>query len=132
VASIGDEASYEFVLTDSVGKIEYQATVDQNQLQLLPEVTLEADRNYSWRVRTVQAETEYVGIAKFELSAETVAESLSKSRPNITTSLSEQVVYAMLLEQEGFKYDAYKQWQRMANAKPDNAAIKAKLAELSE
>ncbi|MFT5137746.1 MAG: hypothetical protein ACI9XU_001400 [Arenicella sp.] len=131
-ASIGDGVSYEFVLTDSFGKIEYQTTVDQNQLQLPTEVTLKADRNYSWRVRTVQTGTEYVGIAKFELSAETVSESLSKSRPNITASLSEQVVYAMLLEQEGFKYDAYKQWQIMANAKPDNAAVKAKLAELSE
>ncbi|MFT5612585.1 MAG: hypothetical protein ACI9WC_000784 [Arenicella sp.] len=131
-ASIGDGVSYEFILTDSFGKIEYQTTVDQNQLQLPPEVTLKADRNYSWRVRTVQGDTEYVGLAKFELSSETMANNLSKSRPNITTSLSEQVVYAMLLEQEGFKYDAYKQWQRMANAKPDNAAIKAKLAELSE
>lgn len=131
-ASLGDGASYEFALKNNLGSIAYRTTLKQNQLQLPTEVILKADENYSWSVRATQAETEYVGSANFDLSEEKLAKSLSESRPNITTSLSEQVVYAMLLEQEGFKYDAHKQWQRMAKAKPDNAAIKAKLEELSE
>ena len=53
-ASISDGVSYEFVLTDSVGKIEYQTTLEENELQLPEGVTLKADRKYSWRVRTIQ------------------------------------------------------------------------------
>lgn len=129
-ASIGDGVSYDFVLTDRYGKVVYENSVAGNKLKLSEEFKLAPGHDYSWRVRTIRNDSEYVGSANFEVVTESLANSLRSSQPNITSSVSEQVVYAMLLEQEGFKYDALKQWQRMAKSKPGNAAIEAKLKEL--
>lgn len=131
-ASIGDDVNYDFSLTDSYGKVEYTASVADNKLELPEEITLKADRKYSWRVSAIHTDSEHVGSADFELGSQSLVDSLSITRPNITSSFSEQVVYALLLEQEGFKYAAQQHWQRMAKARPADSGISAKLAELDK
>ena len=120
-------SSYEFILSNELGKRIADISVRDTWVVLPEDATLVAGAEYTWEIITQTTDqTEYRAHAYFNVAEEYLRVEVDSSRPADDASFSEKVVYARLLEKLDLKHDAKALWQELATLKPSSALLKAR------
>jgi hypothetical protein len=112
-------AESRFTLVADDGKSVHEARTSGTTLTLPKGVALIPGGRYAWKV---EAGSAYVD-AKFSVADTATAKRLGKARPEKGSEFSAQVLYAALLDGEGFGHDAMAIWQALARERPDDTAL---------
>jgi len=115
---------YRLSLYGKDGQIVHQATLDANSWTPSAGM-LKAGNAYEWEVRAALENGEVLtarGSFSVAGGAETTA--IRAQRPQAGAPFSERVLYAVFLEEKGFKYDARRIWRELAKERPDDAVAK--------
>jgi hypothetical protein len=117
--SLGEKASYNFVLRSLRGQIIFERSVTKNEIQLPVENELRYGRKYKWEVTAMINGELYRSTASFQMGSQTGINSLNQHQPAANGSSSEKMVYALLLKQNGFQQAAQKTWETLKQERPD-------------
>jgi hypothetical protein len=111
---------YQLSLYDSHDKLLHQTSVKSNSWPPLTGL-LKAGNTYEWEIRAVLENGEILtSRGNFNVTDSATAKSIQAQMPQASASFSERVLYAILLEEKGFKYDARVIWKELAKERPDN------------
>lgn len=124
-SSVEGATTYEFILSNELGKKVANMSVSGNWVELPEDIRLMSDEEYTWEIiAQTSAATEYRAHAYFSVAEENVRRQVKTSQPGLKASFSEKVVYARLLEKLGLKQDAKTIWQELVALKPNSALLK--------
>jgi len=112
-------ADAKFTLVAADGKIIHETRTGATTLALPKGVALSPGGNYAWKVEAGPASVD----GKFSVADKATAKRLGKARPGKTGTFSSQILYAALLDGEGFGHDAMTIWQALAKERPDDQAL---------
>jgi hypothetical protein len=114
----------------------YRLSLYGSQNQLLHQVSLtskswtpaagllKAGNAYAWEIKAVLANGEVLTAkGNFSVTDSTTAKSIQAQTPQADSSFSERVLYAVFLEENGFKYDARRLWKELAKERPDDLVV---------
>jgi hypothetical protein len=116
-------AESKFTLVADDGKSVHQARTSGTTLTLPKGVALIPGGTYAWKVEAGSAYAD----GKFSVADSATAKRLSKARPGKGSEFSARVLYAALLDGEGFGHDAMAIWHSLARERPDDTTL-ARLA----
>ncbi|OGS91947.1 MAG: hypothetical protein A2Z95_03475 [Gallionellales bacterium GWA2_60_18] len=118
------DKGYDLTLFDSRNNVLYRTSLMGN-IWRPAEGLLEAGKLYAWEIRAEIGNGEMLTArAGFSVSDSAAAKAIRSQRPQAGASFSERVLYAIFLEENGFKYDARRIWQELARERPDDAVVK--------
>jgi hypothetical protein len=90
-----------------------------------PAGLLQAGGAYEWEVRATLENGEVLTArGSFSVADSAEAAAVRAQRPHAGASFSDRVLYAVLLEEKGFRYDARRIWGELARERPDDAVAK--------
>lgn len=90
-----------------------------------PAGLLQAGGAYEWEVRATLENGEVLTArGSFSVADSAEAAAVRAQRPQAGASFSDRVLYAVLLEEKGFRYDARRIWGELARERPDDAVAK--------
>ena len=90
-----------------------------------PAGLLKAGEVYEWEVRTALDNGEVLTArGSFSVADSAAAKSVKSQAPAAGATFSERVLYAVFLEQQGFRCDARKLWRELSRERPDDVVAK--------
>jgi hypothetical protein len=120
-----DGGEYRFVLTSESGQQVLEATVDAGHFRMPDSVSLEPEQLYEWQVELRGAGGAiHTAASDFSLASQSRRERLLARRPAASAGVSEQVLYAAALEDEGARAAARPIWEALLARYPDNPALR--------
>lgn len=126
-SSVEEATSYQFVLSNELGKKIADISVSDNSIELPKDAQLSSGEEYTWEIITQTSDqTEYRAHAYFSVAEEYISLQVESSRPKPTASFSEKVVYARLLEKLGLNHAAKTIWQELVALKPSSELLKVR------
>lgn len=112
-------ADAKFTLVADDGRIVHEARTGATSLTLPKALALARGGGYAWKVEAGAASVD----ARFSVADKATAARLGKARPAKSAGFSARLLYAALLDGEGFQHDAMAIWQELAQERPDDAAL---------
>jgi hypothetical protein len=86
---------------------------------------LKAGSTYEWEVRAGLENGEILTArGNFSVADNDTAKNIQAQSPQPESSFSDRVLYAVFLEEKGFKYDARSLWKELAKERPDDLVAK--------
>lgn len=118
------KGGYQVSLYDSHNKLLHQASSTANSW--VPAAgLLKAGDAYEWEIRAVLESGEVLTArGNFNMADNATAKTIQAQTPQAGSSFSERVLYAVFLEEKGFKYDARQLWKELAKERPDDLVAK--------
>jgi len=90
-----------------------------------PAGLLKAGGTYEWEIRAPLESGEVLTArGSFSVASSADARIVRTQRPPAGATFSERVLYAVFLEEKGFKYEARRIWRELARERPDDAVAK--------
>lgn len=90
-----------------------------------PAGLLQAGDAYEWEVSATLDNGEMLTArGSFSVAGSAEAAAVRAQRPQAGASFSDRVLYAVFLEEKGFRYDARRIWRELARERPDDAVAK--------
>ncbi len=118
-SSIDTDAQYRFSLTDESGQVILESLTETSSITLPSSIRLASGEWYSWEVEArLTTGAVYSSIADFRPATDRERGKIEQSRPGKTARFSEQLTFAMYLDQLGFKDEARKLWRELASLRP--------------
>lgn len=115
---------YRLNLYGNGGKLLHQASVTDNSWAP-PAGLLKAGDTYTWEVgASLESGEVLTARGSFSVARSAEAGAVRAQEPQAGASFSERVLYAVLLESKGFRYDARRIWKALADERPDDAVAK--------
>lgn len=121
------DASYVFTLNNSYDKMLFTTTTAQSQLLLPDDVQLDYLQHYQWQVETRGLASPHRGVAKFQIGDKSQIAEMLENQPKDNAEFSQKVVYALLLEQNGFNSAATKLWQQLLRFRPESKTLRERV-----
>ncbi|HCC53731.1 MAG TPA: hypothetical protein DEQ20_02205 [Desulfobulbaceae bacterium] len=124
--AIEDTAKYQLILTDNLGAVVYDTSVETNSWQIPGASTLKRGIPYAWKVTAMMKSGENYSSnqSNFTIAHEDEIKNIEARRPAADASFSDRVVYAVYLETEGFYEAALGRWQELSKERPDDANLR--------
>ena len=120
-------SSYEFILSDELGKRIADTQVSTNSISLPSDTQLTPGAEYTWEIITQTSDqTEYRAHAYFNVAEDYLSNQVEEARPSASAGFAEKVVFARLLEKLGLKPAANALWQELAALKPNSAVLQTR------
>lgn len=86
---------------------------------------LKAGGNYEWEIRATLENGEVLTArGSFSVAGSNAAKAIRAQRPRAGASFSDRVLYAVFLQENGYRYDARRTWKELAKERPDDAVAK--------
>jgi hypothetical protein len=112
-------AAAKFTLVAEDGKMVHETTTSATALSLPKGTALKPGASYAWKVEVGTGFAD----GKFSVADRATATRLIKARPGKGSTFSAQILYAALLDGEGFGHDALAIWQALARERPEDMAL---------
>lgn len=111
---------YQLSLYDSHKQLLYQTSLAANSWT--PSVgLLKAGNAYDWEIKAALENGEVLTAqGNFSVADSATAKTIQAQNPQAGSSFSDRVLYAVFLEEKGFKYDARRLWRELAKERPDD------------
>ncbi len=117
--SVPGAKKYRFELTDSELDTVVEATVETSAFTLPEGVELEPGGTYMWEIVTQQTLGERISsYASFTVVSKAQQDMIKTLKPGPNASVSQQIVFAVWLDQNGFTDDAEKLWNAIKKVRP--------------
>jgi len=111
---------YQFSLYDNHSHLLQQASVTTKSWSPSAGL-LKAGNAYEWEIRVALENGEVLTArGNFNVADSATAASMQAQSPQADASFSDRVLYAVSLEDKGFKYDARRLWGELAKERPDD------------
>lgn len=111
---------YQINLFDEQKKLVYQTSVTTNSWSP-PAGLLKAGDAYEWEIQTILEKGEVLTArASFSVADNGAAKDAQAQSPGANSLFSDRVLYAVYLEENGFKYDARRLWKELVKERPDD------------
>jgi hypothetical protein len=118
--------SYRFQLTDATGAVLHEARTDQQSIVLPAGIALEPDRIYAWQVDASLAEGRIAeGWTEFGVAGPERRRRMELGRPGAGATFGDRVLYALLLDELGFREIAQLNWDELARERPQDPRLSA-------
>jgi len=115
---------YQLSLYENHTQLLYQTSVTSNSWTPTPGL-LKAGNSYEWEVKSALENGEVLTArGNFSVADEDTAKSVQEQSPQVGNSFSDRVLYAVYLEENGFKYDARRLWKELAKERPDDVVAR--------
>lgn len=115
---------YQLSLYDSHNKLLHQTSSTSNSWTPSAGL-LKAGNAYEWEVRAMLESGEVLTArGSFSVADEITAKAILAQNPPSASSFSDRVLYAVFLEEKGFKYAARHLWKALAKEHPDDLVAK--------
>lgn len=122
--SVADTEKYLLTLTDDRGQTIRQAETTTNSWPI-PADTIQHGAAYRWKiVAVVKSGEKFDAQGNFSVADQATIDRINAKQPAANASFSDQVTYAIFLEQEGFREKAKSIWQELAKQRPDDPNLK--------
>lgn len=122
---LDDIVKYHLILSDERGQVLHDVFVETNSWQLPQGSVLVPDMPYQWKVTAVtQAGESDAATSHFTLADMATIKRIEAKRPAKDDVFSDRVLYAVFLENEGFRDAARNVWQELAKERPDDYNLK--------
>lgn len=115
---------FQLTLFDSRKKVLHRTSLTDS-FWTPAEGLLKAGKAYEWEISALTENGEMLTArGGFSVADSTTAKAMRSQRPQVGAAFSERVLYAVFLEENGFKYEARRVWQALAQERPDDAVAK--------
>lgn len=115
---------YRLSIFDGQKKLIHQASVTSNSWTS-PAGLLKAGNAFEWEIEATLENGEVLTArARFSVADSGAAKAAQAQRPQADASFSGRVLYAIYLEENGFKYDARRLWKELSKERPDDPVAK--------
>lgn len=85
---------------------------------------LKPGRTYEWEVSAVlKTGEELIARGSFSVADAAAARNIRAQGPQTGASFSDRLLYAVFLEEQGFRYDARRVWQELSKERPDDPVV---------
>ena len=116
---------YQFELLDDGGNPLLSTSTGEAQLSLPDSVNLQEGITYTWVISTQLPDgKQSSNAADFSIASDTLRAEVAALQPAADAALSERVVFATWLEQNGLRDEARKQWKLIAAERQDDQRLK--------
>lgn len=124
--AIEDTAKYQLTLTNNLGTVVHDASVETNSWQVPEASALQRGIPYTWKVTALMKSGDNYSSNKssFTIANEDESKRIEARRPGADASFSDRVVYAAYLETEGFREAALSRWQELSKERPDDVNLR--------
>ncbi|MDP2783965.1 MAG: hypothetical protein Q8O38_05145 [Sulfurimicrobium sp.] len=123
--ALDDVTKYHLLLSDERGQILHDVLVETNSWQLPQGGTLVHGITYKWKVAAVMKSGESdAAESNFTVADMETIKRIEAKRPAGNDVFSDRVLYAVFLENEGFREAARGVWQELAKERPDDYNLK--------
>jgi len=111
---------YQLSLYDSHKQLLYQTFLTANSWTPSTGL-LKAGNAYDWEIKAALENGEVLTArGNFSVADSATAKAIQAQSPQAGSSFSDRVLYAVFLEEKGFKYDARRLWRELAKERPDD------------
>lgn len=118
------KGGYQLSLYDSHNQLLHHASPTTNSWTSSAGL-LKAGNTYEWEVKAALENGEVLTArGNFSVAAEADAKAIQSQIPPAGSTFSDRVLYAVFLEEKGFKYDARHLWKELAKERPDDLVAK--------
>lgn len=115
---------YQLSLYDTHNKLLHQVSLNSNSWTSSAGL-LKAGNTYEWEIKAALENGEVLTArGNFSVADNATTKSIQAQSPQAGSSFSERVLYAVFLEEKGFKYDARRLWRELAKERPDDLVAK--------
>lgn len=85
---------------------------------------LKPGRVYEWEVSAaLKSGEELIARGSFSVADAAAAKNIRAQSPQADASFSDRLLYAVFLEEQGFRYDARRVWQELSKERPDDPVV---------
>lgn len=85
---------------------------------------LKPGRTYEWEVSAaLKTGEELIARGSFSMADAAAAKKVRAQSPQAGASFSDRLLYAVFLEEQGFRYDARRVWQELSKERPDDPVV---------
>ena len=117
--------TYQFELTDDMGKSLHEAQVADTSMTLPAAVRLREGVTYTWEIAARgQDGRRYASTGEFSLASSALRSDANALRPVPGASVSDRVAYAAWLDQMELKDEARKYWKALAAERPNDVRLR--------
>lgn len=114
------KGGYQLSIYDSHTQLVHQASLTSNSW-ISPAGLLKAGNTYEWEIKAALEGGEVLtSRGNFSVADSATAKAIQAQSPQAGSSFSDRVLYAVFLEEKGFKYDARHLWKELAKERPDD------------
>lgn len=118
--------SYEFRIMSEAGRVVFASSTPNTSLTLPTNVSLHADTQYTWRVSAqLNDGTQSTAVGEFSIVPPELRAQVESARPAATAALSQQIAFALWLEQLELRDEARRYWEIARAQYPDDPRIEA-------
>jgi hypothetical protein len=119
-----DASGYKIFLLDEAGKPLREHKVGVNTWTPQGNEALSPGQSYQWKVEATLASGQTdAAQAQFSVLDKAAAKDIEKHKPGANAPFSERLLYAALLENEGFTHEAARLWRELAAERPGEPAL---------
>lgn len=123
--ALDDVEKYLLTITDEQGQLVRQAEVATNSWALSEPAVLRHGENYRWKVEAFLKSGDKLNAqGSFTVADLAAIERINAKRPPANAGFSDQLTYAIFLEEEGFREDAKSIWKELSAQRPDDPNLK--------
>lgn len=136
--TIDERPAFQWVLPEALRGVAFElrddvqvlaaAEVAGDSYTLPAGVTLVPGKTYTWRISPLPGEGTGQLTSSFMPAMPDERQRMHQIRPDRGASFSDQVLYALVLEQAGFAGEAMSQWRALSEARPQDASLRARWA----
>ena len=120
-APIAQDVQYHFVLSDETGEQLLESDSTDTELTLPAGMALDEEAFYEWQVEVrLDSGQVFLSSADFNIVSATRKAQIEGLRPKEGSAVSDRVIFAALMDQLGFRHEAERQWQSLAEERPDD------------
>ena len=125
-SAIEGAASYEIRISGENGATVFMTSTSATSVSLPAEVSLMPGARYTWRVNAKLSDgTNTTSVGEFSVASSDVLAQAEAARPGQSASLSQQIAYAIWLEQLELRDEARKYWEVARAQYPNNQRLEA-------
>lgn len=118
-------ASYHFQLTDNTGGVLYETSSGEPSVGLPDSITLGAGQTYAWQVDAIRPNSPVVsGWTEFGIADVDRRERVEAARPGPGASFGDRVLFALLLDDSGFREIASAVWDELARERSADSRMR--------
>jgi hypothetical protein len=122
---LGSAVKYHLEVTDSAGRILFEADAKGNSFRLPEKARLQPGAAYGWELEaTLPDGHRYSSRAEFRIIDPADRALVEKLRPTPGAALSERVAFAALLEQMNLRDAARPYWKKLSEERPNDPTLR--------
>lgn len=123
--SVDDIEKYLLTLTDENGQTIQQVELAVNSWSMPANMALQHGASYRWKIEAVLKSGDMLNSqGSFSVATPEAINRIKAKQISADASFSDRVVYALFLEEEGFREGAKSVWQELSGQRPDDPNLK--------